>query len=202
MEMDVQRKAEGQDKEVCRELRNQGRDSLAFIEIRGACIVGFRDPIFSMALNDYDYRPITFEGEVFPPTLMGIAILERVLGIKDEELADWLWRLPICCGVTQRAPADRCVRCAQRTVELMLENRERVWEGIRARLVPEGFDVNGTFSDWIASLQRIAELSAASDGECVWSAPAHDKDSFRSAKDVHRLFDAIEREQARSRHEK
>jgi len=52
-----------------------------------------------MPLDDYEFRPITFQGVTFPATLMGISILEPVLGIEDEDLGDWLWRLPICSGL-------------------------------------------------------------------------------------------------------
>jgi len=155
-----------------------------------------------MPLNDYDYRPITFEGETFPPTLMAVSILEPMLDIRDEELGDWLWRLPICSGVTKRAPAERCARCAAKTIDLMLEHREPVLEGIRERLASQGFDPDATYSDWITALQRIVHLSRASNGECVWSAPAHAKDPMRSASDWKRLMDALEQERARLLDEK
>jgi hypothetical protein len=150
-----------------------------------------------MSLNEYDWRPITFQGETFPATLMAISILEPVLDLRDEDLADWLWRLPICCGVTKSAPADRCARCAQKAVDLMLEQREHVLGGIRERLTSYGFDAEVTYKDWIAALQRIVELSRASDGECVWSAPAHPNDSLKSQADIERFMDALQRYKAR-----
>ena len=126
-----------------------------------------------MTRNDYDWRPITFQGVTFPATLMAISILEPVLDIADEDVADWLWRLPICCGVTKSAPAERCKRCAQKAIDLMLKRRQRVLDGIRDRLAAHGFDSDATYRDWIMSLQRIVELSRAASGECVWSAPGH-----------------------------
>jgi len=150
-----------------------------------------------MALNEYDWRPITFQGETFPATLMAISILGPVLDIADEDLADWLWRLPICCGVKKSTPAERCARCAQKAADLMLEQRQRVLGGIRERLASHGFDAEGTYKDWIAALQRIVELSRASNDECVWSAPAHAKDRMRSAGDWKRFMEALERERAR-----
>ena len=150
-----------------------------------------------MALNEYDWRPITFQGETFPPTLMAISLLEPVLDVKDEDLADWLWRLPICCGVTKSALAERCARCAQKAADLMLEQRQRVLGGIRERLATHGFDADVTYRDWIAALQRIVELSRAASGECVWSAPAHPNDTFKSRVDVERFMDALKRERAR-----
>jgi len=150
-----------------------------------------------MSLNDYDYRPITFQGESFPATLMAISILETVLDIADEDLADWLWRLPICCGVTKSAPAERCARCAQEAADLMLEQRQRVLGGIRDRLASQGFDADVTYREWIAALQRIVKLSRASSGECAWSAPAHPSDPYKSKADAERLMDALERERAR-----
>src|SRR5882724_9051771 len=146
-----------------------------------------------MALNEYDWRPITFQGETFPPTLMAISILEPVLDVKDEDLAEWLWRLPICCGVTKSAPAERCARCAQRAADLMLEQRQQVLDGIRDRLTPHGFDVETTYRDWIVALQRIVELSAATSGDCSWSAPLHPSDKFKTAADAERFIAALER---------
>jgi hypothetical protein len=139
-----------------------------------------------MNLNDYDFRPITFQGITFPATLMGISILEPVLGIDDQDLADWLWRLPICCGFPKRTAAERCVRCARMAADLMLENRQRVLDGIRDRLSSHGFDPYETYRDWLLALQRIAELSAATVGECVWSAPSHPRDILKSEADVRR----------------
>ena len=39
-----------------------------------------------MPFDDYDFRPITFQGVTFPATLMGIDILEPMLDIQDEGL--------------------------------------------------------------------------------------------------------------------
>ena len=150
-----------------------------------------------MALDDYEWRPITFQGVTFPATLMAISILEPVLAINEADLGDWLWRLPICCGITKSAPAERCARCAQKAADLMLEQRHRVLDGIRDRLAPHGFDVDLTYRDWITALLRIVELSKASSGDCVWSAPSHSRDRFKTVADIQRLMDALERERAR-----
>lgn len=139
-----------------------------------------------MAFDDYEFRPITFQGVTFPATLMGISILEPVLGITDEDVADWLWRLPICCGMTKSAPAERCARCAQRAADLMLEQRKRVLDGIRERLIPLGFDVETTYRDWLLALERIIELSAAVSGDCSWSAPLYPNDRYKTAADAKR----------------
>jgi hypothetical protein len=133
-----------------------------------------------MALSEYDWRPITFQGVEFPATLMGAATLESVLGVDDEDFGSWLWRLTICRGVTKRAPAERCARCAQKAIDLMLEHRQHVLDGIRDCLGSHGFEPESTYRDWIAAFQRIIELSRASDGECVWSAPSHPNDTAKS----------------------
>jgi hypothetical protein len=146
-----------------------------------------------MILDEYQFRPITFQGVTFPATLMAIDILEPALGITDEDLGDWLWRLPLCCGVTKRAPAERCARCARRATDLMLDQRERVLDGIRDRLVSHGFDPESTYRDWIFALQRIVQLSMAVSGDCSWSAPMHPRDALRTRADVDRLMEALER---------
>jgi hypothetical protein len=128
---------------------------------------------------------------------MAISLLEPVLDIADEDLADWLWRLPICSGVRKSAPAERCARCAQKAADLMVEQRQQVLAGIRERLASQGFDAEVTYKDWLAALQRIVELSRASNGECIWSAPAHPNDLLKSRADLERLMSAVERERAR-----
>jgi hypothetical protein len=154
-----------------------------------------------MSLDEQDWRPITFQGVTFPATLMGISILEPVLGITDEELGGWLWRLPICKGVAKSAPAEKCAQCAQQVVDLMLEHREQVLEGIRDRLAPYGFDPEVTYRDLIAALQRIVELSRAVNGDCVWSAPAHPNDQFQTRDDVQRLQEARQKARADLNHQ-
>jgi hypothetical protein len=129
-----------------------------------------------MALDDKDFRPITFQGITFPAALMGVSILEPVLGIEDREFSDWVWGLSVCCGRERNAPAEFCARMAQRTVDLMLENRQQVLIGIRERLGPHGFEADTTFRDWILAFERIHSLSARVEGDCVWSAPTHPSD--------------------------
>jgi hypothetical protein len=128
---------------------------------------------------------------------MAISVLEPLLDIADEDLADWLWRLPICCGLSRSAPAERCARCAQKAIDLMLEQRQRVIAGIRDRLAPLGFDTELTYRHWILALQRIVELSRASTGDCVWSAPAHPRDRYASSADAKWFLQALDRERIR-----
>jgi hypothetical protein len=144
-----------------------------------------------MAFDDREFRPITFQGITFPATLMGVSILEPVLGIKDHEFIDWVWGLRVCCGRERNAPAELCARMAERTVNLMLEHRRQVLDGIRERLGPHGFDADITFQDWIQAFQRIQSLSAGVEGDCVWSAPSHPKD-LKPA-DFQRLNSALDR---------
>ena len=144
-----------------------------------------------MALDDFNWRQITFQGVTFPPTLMGISILVPVLAITDEELNEWLWRFPICCGLPKRAPAERCARCARLTADLMLEHRQRVLDGIYDRLAEHGFNPEETYRDWLLALQHIAELSAAANADCVWSAPFHPRDHLKSEGDVQSFVDTL-----------
>ena len=148
-----------------------------------------------MALSDYDWRPITFQGVTFPATLMGASTLQPTPDIKDGELGSWLWHLTTCRGVTKSAPAEKCGRCAQKAVDLMLEHRPRVLDGIRDCLTSHGFEPEATYRDWIAAFQRIVELSRVSaGGVCVWSAPSHPRDDHRSAPE---FLDALEKARER-----
>jgi hypothetical protein len=144
-----------------------------------------------MALDDRDFRPITFQGIKFPATLMGVSILEPILGIKDREFVDWVWGLRVCCGRERNAPAEYCARMAQWTLDLMLEHRQQVLDGIRDCLGPHGFDADATFRDWILAFQRIQSLSAGVEGDCVWSAPTHHEDM--KPDDWKRLGSALDR---------
>lgn len=141
-----------------------------------------------MPLNPKDWRPITFQGVVLPSTLMAASVLEPVLEIEDEEIGAWLWHLTICRGVTKSSPADICTRCAQRLLDLMLDQRQRVLDGIREHLSPLGFVAEETYHDWILAFQQIIMLSKAADGDCTWSAPSHPDDRFKSAADVERFL--------------
>lgn len=136
-----------------------------------------QSPANWQTLDDSDWRPITFQDEVFPPSLMGISILEPVLEIEEEELGEWLWRLPICKGCSKQAPAERCARCATEAMNLMLEHRATVLEGIAERLASHGFDPELTYREWIACLHRIVELSAKAEDICVWSSSRHATDA-------------------------
>jgi len=125
---------------------------------------------------------------------MGISILAPVLDIKDGEVIDWILKLSTCRGMEKSAPAEYCIRCAQKTVDMLLENRQRVLTGIRDRLNPHGFDASDTYRDWIIALQEIIHLSTDVDGDCLWSAPPHPEDM--KPDDWKRLMLALERKRA------
>jgi hypothetical protein len=149
-----------------------------------------------MPPNEQDFRPITFQGVRFPATLMAIDILMYLADEEwgeESELGSWLFRLSVCRGITKDAPAERCARCAQQTIDLMLEHRKRVLDEIQARLVPLGCEVEATYRDWILALQRIVELSNATDGDCFWSAPLHKSDPIQNAQDAKRFLRNLER---------
>jgi hypothetical protein len=138
-----------------------------------------------MQFDSYNFRPIRFQGVTFPSTLMGIDILESVLGITDDDLGDWLWCLPNCRGVVKYAAAGRCAKCAKQAASLILAQRQRVLDGIRDRLAEHGFEPEATYRDWLVALHRIVELSTSSGRDCAWSAPSHPNDPidhfFRAA---------------------
>ena len=140
-----------------------------------------------MAFDDYEFRPITFQGVTFPATLMGISVLLSVFDMADEDfLGDWIWRLSNCRGISKHAPAAQCARCARQAADLMLEHRQAVLDYIRKGLVPHGFEPEETYRDWLLALQKIAELSAIADSECVWSAPSHPRDPYKTPAEIAR----------------
>ena len=85
------------------------------------------------------YTAITFQGVRFPATLMASDVLERILGIEDEELTRWLFNLVSCRGLIKSDPSETCARCSERLLNLMLEQRQRVLDGIQNRLARHGF---------------------------------------------------------------
>ena len=147
-----------------------------------------------MTLDDQDWRPITFQGVTFPPTLMGISVLEPILKLTEREMIDWVLGLPVCCGIKKRAPAEVCARCARQTIDLMLDHRFDVLEGIRTRLGPHGFEPEATYRDWFLAMQQILELSKRAEDECVWSAPRHPNDMTKA--DLERLNAALDKKKA------
>ena len=144
-----------------------------------------------MDIDTKHWRPITFQGVTLPPAMMAISVLESIVEIQDEEASRWLWHFPICCGVTKTAPADQCVRFAQKAVDVMLEHRPIILEGIGDRLGEAGFDPETTYGDWLQGLRCIIELGRASGGECVWTAPEHIDDQIQSEADAQRLLDQM-----------
>ena len=147
----------------------------------------------AMTFDDCTFRPITFQGVIFPATLMGISILEPVLDIKDGDVAGWLCRLSASSGVTKSAPAERCARCARQVADLMLEQRQRVLDGIRERLASHGFDAEDTYRDWLLALQRIAELSTTARDDCFWSAPLQADDRNKTRADAKNSLNTLDR---------
>lgn len=141
------------------------------------------------------WRPVTFEGVTFPPTLMGISVLASIVSavvpIQDDELHFWLHGLRTCCGITKRAPAEVCLSCAKRAMDLMIEHRSAVLAGIEECLGPYHFEPNSTFSDWISALQRISELAAACEDECAWSAPGYASDPLGTPEKRQKFMDIL-----------
>jgi hypothetical protein len=145
-----------------------------------------------MTPDDFNWRPITFQGIVFPPTVMAISTLDSILEM-DDQLGEWLWRFPICCGITKSAPADRCEQFARQLVDLMLQHPERVLAGIHSELGEFGFDADATYHAWLAALRQIESLSRLATNECRWSAPSHPRDPLQNQSDFERFATAFNR---------
>ena len=82
---------------------------------------------------DRDFRPITFEGVQLAPSVMGISVLEPIIDEMNDRTGDWIWRLPICSGVTKSADAILCHEASTDALNLMLENRVLVLSEISER---------------------------------------------------------------------
>ena len=130
---------------------------------------------------DSDYRAINFEGTVFPQSVMGISTLEPILKslnevVLSDDIAEWVWRFPICCGVTKTAPSKLCAKSAQALSDLMLENRNEVLEKIEKQFSDTPFSAAQVFSDWIMALNEIHKIATRREEDCEWSAQALPED--------------------------
>jgi len=95
---------------------------------------------------DYDFRPITFEGVQLAPSVMGISVLEPIIDEMNDRTGEWIWRLPICCGVTKSAGASLCYEASTDALNLMLEHRALVLIEISERFpdAPVSFPIART----------------------------------------------------------
>lgn len=129
---------------------------------------------------DY-WQPITFQDVEFPRSLMAIDVIEPILALKDEALGAWLWKLTICRGVIKSAPATDCEHFARQVLDLLMDNKPLLLAGIEERLQPDGFDPHITFVEWLISMQKIAELSSKTYGDCQWFASIADQAKVRKS---------------------
>lgn len=75
----------------------------------------------------------------------------------------------------------------------MLEQRQRVLDGIRDRLGSYGFEPEETYRDWITAFQQIIKLSKDTDGDCSWSAPEHPDDPYKGREGAERFLKALDK---------
>lgn len=138
-----------------------------------------RKPIGKSILNrldEYEWREITFEGETFPATSMGISIVEPAMDLPETDLGSWLWSLSICKGSTKSSSRDECMQHSGDALNIFLERRSELLAAISERPSPFGFSPEETDRDWVLSMQRIHELSKGTIDTCSWSAPSHHRD--------------------------
>ena len=122
-------------------------------------------------------RSIIFEGRSLPRSVMAISLLANVASKSDRDLAKWLRTFPNCRGDTFCAPSLECFTFAGRARDLMLDRREAVLSTIAEVLQPAGLDAQQTYAEWITALQLICELSARTEDDCEWYAPANPSDA-------------------------
>ena len=140
---------------------------------------------------DYDFRPITFEGIQLEPSVMGISVLEPIIDEMDDRTAEWIWRLPICCGVTKSVDASLCHEASTDALNLMLEHRAVVISEIAARFPDAPFSAEQAYEEWATALTSIQRVSADREDSCEWSAPSHPDDPIQTAKDAERVLEAF-----------
>ncbi len=119
-------------------------------------------------LDEMEWPPIEFEGELLPPSLKAISIL--VNHDFSESTGDWIWRLPHCKDTWKDGQAEWCISAASEIICYLHDYREDVLRDIDERLNSDGFCAQRTLDEWIMALSRIKELAASSGGLCRWIA--------------------------------
>ena len=140
---------------------------------------------------DYDFRPITFEGVQLAPSVMGISVLEPIIDEMNDRTGEWIWRLPICCGVTKSAGARLCYEASTDALNLMLEHRALVLIEIAERFPDAPFSAEQAYEEWATALASIQKVSAGREDTCEWSAPSHSDDPIQTAEDAERFRDGF-----------
>ncbi len=140
-------------------------------------------------MNSYHYRPITFENHTFHPSVMGIDVLEYAISL-SAETADWIWRFPICCGVTNAVPAELCHSATHELLLLIPEHFDDIRKVIEERIESD-LSYQEISRYWIDALEYIHKTSDNSEGDCYWSAPSHPDDKIQSEEDHQKFADAL-----------
>ena len=140
-------------------------------------------------MNSYHYRLITFENHTFHPSVMGIDVLEYALQL-TADTADWIWRFPICCGVTKASPAELCHSATDELLLLIPEHFADVRDVIEERIESD-LTYQEITKHWIEALEYIHSVSDNSEGVCYWSAPSHPDDRMQSDDDHQDFIEAL-----------
>ena len=111
-------------------------------------------------------RPITFNGVLLPKEMRSVSIIEYYVEL-PEDVAEWLWRLPICYGVEKRSDSAIAFRAATVARDAILDHQEVILAGIRER-APQ-YEASEVFRLWMDGFTKIIESSQGVDF-CTWSA--------------------------------
>ena len=133
------------------------------------------DPAAAVSLAQL--RPIIFEGQKLPPSVMGLSLLAPFALAVEHQLGAWLLGFPDCRDVTRSAPSLLCYTLAGKARDLMLDERAPILEMIAERFAVNEADAKAIYGEWITALQKISELAAHTDEECEWYAPSNPGES-------------------------
>ena len=120
---------------------------------------------------------------------MGIDVLEYAISL-SAETADWIWRFPICCGVTNAVPAELCHSATHELLLLIPEHFDDIRKVIEERIESD-LSYQEISRYWIDALEYIHKTSDNSEGDCYWSAPSHPDDKIQSEEDHQKFADAL-----------
>ena len=131
----------------------------------------------SAALSLAQLRPIIFEGNALPRSVMAISLLAPFALSVEHELGAWVLGFPDCRDVTRSAPSLLCYTLAGKARDLMLDERAAILGVIAERFAVNEADAKAIYGEWITSLLKISDLAAQTDEECEWYAPSNPGES-------------------------
>ncbi|SHI54505.1 hypothetical protein SAMN02745181_0356 [Rubritalea squalenifaciens DSM 18772] len=133
-------------------------------------------------MDDYHYRPITFEDVELHPSAMAMLLLDSLIPSLSKQTADWIFDFRTCCGKLCTSPSSVCEAAAKELLEKIPNYRSAILSDISSRIECE-YSAEQILEFWNEALAEILRLARVADTHCSWIAPIHPKDPIQSLED-------------------